>query len=410
MSNVEEIKQENSHNLKLKIGILGISLFLQAAGSNMASIPLIVKAFPKVSSTNIQALFTIPSFTIMLGILASNLVIKWIGKRKTVLSGMLITLIGALIPLVTNSFGVLVSSRLLVGLGIGLFTSLSVSLLGDCFSGDELKTLIGFQGAMSTLGNSALTWVAGLFIGYGWKSTFLYWLAIIPFFILFMVSYTGKMEKATTAADEGNSQVKSENKEHAKIPAIIYGTFLLLFLFFSAFMVMTTASALVIQENHLANQGILSTEIAIAGLIGAGFSALYSKIFKLLKHFTPVVSVGVAALGFVVMANAANMGIFFAGLIMAYFGVLIIAYVYSTILGDVDPSISNLVISIAQIFNNLGAFASPYVISAIRGVVGASTYAASMYISAAILAVITIIFVFMAFARMRKPSSSTKAA
>lgn len=402
MDSVEELKNNNSHNLKLKIGILGTSLFLQAAGSNLAAIPLIMKAFPKVSATNIQALFTIPSFTIMLGILASNAVIKWVGKRMTVIVGMLMALIGGLIPLVSSSYGILVFSRLLVGFGIGLFTSLAVSLLGDCFSGDELKTLIGFQGAMSTLGNSALTWVAGLFLSLGWKTTFLYWVVIIPFLALFMFGYTSKMEKATMVKETPKTENNSASQQRAKIPGLIYATFIMLFMFFAAFMVMSTASALVIQENHLANQGLLSTEIAIAGLIGAVFSAMYSRIFKVFKHFTPVVSVGVAAAGFVVMANASNMVLFFVGLLMADFGVLIIAYVYSTILCDVDPSISNLVISIAQIFNNLGAFASPYVISAIRSVVGAKNYAQSMYISAGILAVITLIFLFMAFSRNKK--------
>lgn len=32
LMNVEELKKSNKHNWKLKIGILGISLFLQVAG------------------------------------------------------------------------------------------------------------------------------------------------------------------------------------------------------------------------------------------------------------------------------------------------------------------------------------------------------------------------------------------
>ena len=60
LMNVEELKKSNKHNWKLKIGILGISLFLQVAGSNLAAIPMIAKSFPKESVTSIQALFTIP--------------------------------------------------------------------------------------------------------------------------------------------------------------------------------------------------------------------------------------------------------------------------------------------------------------------------------------------------------------
>lgn len=84
----------------------------------------------------------------MLFILFSNAVIKWVGKRNTVIIGMIATTIGGVMPFFINNFPLIVFSRLLVGAGIGLFTSLAVSLIGDCFSGDEQKTLIGIQGAM----------------------------------------------------------------------------------------------------------------------------------------------------------------------------------------------------------------------------------------------------------------------
>lgn len=404
---VEDVKKANKNNWKLKVGILGISLFLQVAGSNMAAIPLIAKAYPGVSTTNIQALFTIPSFSIMLFILISNPVVKWLGKRNTVILGMIATLVGALIPLANVSYGILVFSRLLVGAGIGLFTSLAVSLIGDCFSGEEQKTLLGLQSAMSTLGNSAMTFIAGLLLGITWQASFLYMLIIVPFLILFMVSYTPKMEKATTV--KTMEADKSKSKKHAKIPAMIYGTFCMLFLFFAAYMVVSTASALVIQENNLTNQGWLSTEFSIAGLIGAGYSAAYSKIFKVLKHYTPVVAVAIASVGFLIMANASNMVIYFIGLLCLNCGTLIIVYVYDTILGDVDSSIGNLVISIAQVFNNLGAFASPYVISFFRNMVGVKTQAGSMVISAVILAVIAVVFLVMAISRSKSSKNTSVA-
>lgn len=81
---------------------------------------------------------------------------------------------------------------------------------------------------------------------------------------------------------------------------------------------------------------------------------------------------------------------------------LIIPYVYDTILGDVDSSISNLIISIAQVCNNLGAFASPYVISALSKASGLSSAVDQMRISACILGVIAIVFALMAIVRSRK--------
>lgn len=398
----EEIKKSNKHNWKLKVGILGISLFLQVAGSNLAAIPLIVKSFPKESITSVQALFTLPSFTIMLFILFSNAFIKWFGKRNTVIIGMITTVVGGLIPVFINNFAIIVASRLLVGAGIGLFTSLAVSLIGDCFSGDEQKTLIGIQGAMGTLGNSSMTFVSGLLLGIKWQATFLYFLVVIPFLILFMLGYTSKMEKETTVKKKNTAHINSKEKKHAKIPGLIYVAFVMLFLYFAAFMVEATASALVIQQDNLANQGALSIEIAVAGLIGAVISMGYSRIFKVLKHFTPVVAIACGAVGFIICSQAANMTIFFVGLLFMMISSLIIPYVYDTILGDVDSSISNLIISIAQVCNNLGAFASPYVISALSKASGLSSAVDQMRISACILGVIAIVFALMAIVRSRK--------
>lgn len=403
--NVENIKQSNKHNWKLKIGILGISLFLQVAGANLAAIPLIAKSFPKQSLTSVQALFTLPSFTIMLFILFSNAVIKWVGKRNTVIIGMITTIIGGLIPFFINNFAIIIASRLLVGAGIGLFTSLAVSLIGDCFSGEEQKTLIGIQGAMGTLGNSSMTFVAGLLLGIKWQATFLYFLVIIPFLILFMLGYTSKMEKETTI-ESAQPKEKNQSTKRAKIPASIYVAFLMLFLYFSAFMVEATASALVIQQNHLANQGMLSTEIAVAGLIGALISMAYARIFKVLKNFTPVVAMVLGALGFIICSQASNMTIFFIGLLLMMVSSLIIPYVYDSILSEVDSSISNLIISIAQICNNLGAFSSPYVIALLSGITGLSTAVDQMRISACILGVIAIVFVAVAISRSSKKASA----
>lgn len=397
--NVENLRERNKKNWKLKVGILGISLFLQVAGSNLAAIPLIAKSFPRESITSIQALFTIPSFTIMLFILFSNAVIKWFGKRNTVIIGMIVAVIGGIVPFFTNNFTIIVISRLLVGAGIGLFTSLAVSLIGDCFSGEEQKTLIGIQGAMGTLGNSSMTFVSGLLLGIKWQATFLYFLIIIPFLILFMMGYTPKMEKETTIGTNNDVAKNDQTKKHIKLSGLIYIAFLMLFLYFSAFMVEATASALVIEQNHLANQNALSTEIAIAGLIGAVISMAYSRIFKVLKHFTPAVAVACGAIGFIICSKAANMIIFFFGLLLIMIANLIIPYVYDTILGEVDNSISNMIISIAQVCNNLGAFASPYVISVICKMTGLATAVDQMKISACILAIIAAVFVLMAIVR-----------
>jgi MFS family permease len=401
--NIEQIRDNNSQNTKLKVGILGISLFLQAASCNVAAIPQIVSTYPNMTTTTIQALFTIPSFTVMLFILFSNAFIQWFGKRNTVIIGLLATLIGGVGPFFVSNFILVVISRLLVGAGIGLYTSLGVSLIGDCFSGKERKSLIGIQGAMGTLGQSSLTFVAGCLLGISWRSTFLYFLFVIPVLLLFMRGYTKTIENETSVVEEKEAaEETSVSETGARISPSIWVSFVMLFLYFAAFLLEQTNSALVVSQNKLVNQNWLSAEIAIAGLIGAAFSAGYSKIFMVLKHYTPVVAVGLCALGFVLSAQADNMLVFFFALVLMMLGNLIIPYVYDVILGEVDHSISNLVISIAQIFNNLGAFASPYVIAFLSSVVNKKTAVDQMMIGAFILAVVALVFLVMALFRKKE--------
>lgn len=400
---IQKIKAQNSHNLKLKIGILGTSLLLQAAGPNVAAIPLIAKSFPNESTTTVQSLFTIPSFSIMVFIILSTWFVKMFGKRNTVIIGLIMTLVGGILPCFINNFPLIVICRLLLGAGIGLYTPLAVSLIGESFSEEEQKKLLGIQSAMSTLGNSLLTFLAGLLLGVNWQVTFLVFLAALPIMAFFMVGYTKKLETQTgvTQASETN-QESTQSQGKAKIPAIIYLVVLTLFLFFSALMVMSTASALTIQELNLSNQGWLSTALSIAGILGAVIMTGYSQVYKVLKHFTPVVMLIVGAIGFFVLSISPNMIVFFIGLLMVSSSSMLIPYVYGTIMDDVDDNSKNLVVSIAQVFNNLGAFASPYVIAFLRGMFNAKTSIQSMQISSAILVVIAVIYLFMAVSRGKK--------
>ncbi len=85
-------------NVRLKVAILCISLTIQTAGAVAAAVPAMIDSFANRSTTEIQSLLTIPSFSIMLFIILSSGIIKYIGKRNTVLIGLTIALLGGLLP------------------------------------------------------------------------------------------------------------------------------------------------------------------------------------------------------------------------------------------------------------------------------------------------------------------------
>lgn len=178
----------------LKIGILAISTLLTAASAVSGTMPMMEKQFSGEGSANVKALLTIPSIGMVIFVLLSSIFIKYLGKRKTVLLGLFLGLIGGTLPFFINNFHVIQVSRFVLGMGNGLYSTSTASLIGDIWSGDEQRTLLGYQSAIQTFGQSLAVFVAGLLLGINWHAAYLVYLLFIPIIILFALGYTQSTE------------------------------------------------------------------------------------------------------------------------------------------------------------------------------------------------------------------------
>jgi len=290
----------------LKIAILAISVMLQAASAISVSVTGMIHAFSGQSATSIQSLVTIPSFSIMLFILCGNWIIKAIGKRNTVILGLTIALIGGVGPAFTANLTTIKVLRFLFGAGTGIYTSLAVSLIGDFFTGDEQRNLLGIQSAVSALGSSLSTFFAGILVGINWQSTFLVYLLLLPVIIIFMIGFpkgANNTEKETVTQET----TSNSGKQSKKLPIFVIIGILVLFIYFNVVMAMYTNSGLALQQMQVKNQGMLGTALAFAGILGSLITMFYGPIFKVLKHFTPIVSCLLGAVGFFGMSHSSNM-------------------------------------------------------------------------------------------------------
>ena len=193
---------DKRNSIRLKVGILSISTLLTAASAVSGTVPMMAHEFSSQSSSQIQALITIPSIAMMIFILLSSLLIKFLGKRKTVLLGLTLGLIGGILPFFTNSFHLVQIERFILGAGNGLYSTSTASLIGDLYEGDEQRKLLGIQSAVQTLGQSFATFTAGLLLGINWHAAYLVYLLFIPIIILFATGYTTKTEKWVASQQE----------------------------------------------------------------------------------------------------------------------------------------------------------------------------------------------------------------
>lgn len=397
---------KTAHKTMLKIGILSVSLMIQAASAISVAVTGMTSAFSGHSATSIQALVTIPSFSIMLFILLSNWIIRLIGKRNTVFLGTIIALVGGIGPAFTSNFTVIEVLRFLFGAGTGIYTSLCVSLIGDWFDGDEQRNLLGLQSAIATFGSSLATFVAGLLVGINWQSAYLVYFMLLPVIILFAIGYPKHAATEETKATVTEETTTTDGKASHKLPAMVIIGVLILFVYFNTIMALYTNSGLALQQMKMSGQGMLGTSLAAAGLIGGVITMLYGPIYKALKHATPIVVCLLGAVGFFGMANASNMWIFTICIILVTATTLLVPYVYGVIMDSVPESSKNFAISLAMVLNNLGAYFSPYTLSFLGKMFNHTDPVASFVICAGIMLVLGVVLTLVLMSRNAHKASA----
>lgn len=391
----------NKNSRLLKTGILSISVLLTAASAVSGTVPMMANEFSDKSSAQVQALITIPSIAMMIFILLSSIFIRIFGKRKTVLLGLALGLIGGVTPLFTSNFLIIQISRFILGAGNGLYSTSTASLIGDIWSGDEQRNLLGIQSAVQTLGQSIATFMAGILLGISWHAAYLVYLLFIPVIIIFAIGYNKSTEKAIYDAQK---EVKEESvvQKQTKLPVLALVAILMSFIYFNAIMPEFTASGLAIQQMQLQNQSFLSTALAIAGIAGALVTSLYGKIYKVFKHYTPVFIMLLGVIGYFGIIHAANMVMLTISMIILSSTSLIFPYIYGAVMEDVPAASKDFALSVAKVFNNFGAFLSPYAMAATAGIFGLTGAIATLKIAMCYLIFIGIVFLILAILKTNK--------
>lgn len=392
----------------LKVGILSISTLLTAASAVSGTLPMMTKHFTHESLANVKALVTIPSIGMVIFVLLSTLFIKYLGKRKTVLLGLFCGLIGGVAPFFSINFHLIQIARFVLGAGNGLYSTSTASLIGDIWSGDEQRTLLGYQSAIQTFGQSLAVFVAGLLLEISWHAAYLVYLLFIPIILLFALGYTKETEaKIKSRQKEELVKVKSEKKT-TNVPILALVAILMSFVYFNAIMPQQTDTPLVIQQLNLAHQEFFSTALALAGLAGAVFTAFYGKIYRLLGHYTPVFTMLLGIIGYWSVLHSPNMLVFTISMMVISATNIIFPYIYGAVMEDVPATSKDFFLSLAKVFNNGGAFISPYTMALTASILHLSGPMNIIRIAMWYLVFVGIVFVILAIIRNNRLRKTTK--
>lgn len=341
-------------NKVTKLSLLSVSLLVVSGGAIAANIPAIMMAYPTIDPTLIELITTIPSLFIILTVPFSYKVTKKFGYKHSVQIGIGIVLIAGIMPAFIPSFWLLFFSRIVFGIGIGLFNPLLFSLAGKLYQGKELSSVIGFQSAFEGIGGMIITFTVGQLSVMNWRSSFLAYLFALPIFLLF----TWFVPDVSIEKQENRNE-----PENQKVNSSTYGYIALLILVVTIYMSVTVKITSLLLEKGFGNATDGSNLMALVGLGAMTAGMLFGTIVTITKQWTLPISFLTLGISMFMIAFSQNLvSISFAVLICGFSFRTFIPYLFNEVNQDTKGN-SEKSTSLLLIGFNIGAAFAPISIS-----------------------------------------------
>lgn len=372
---------------RLAAALLSISVLLTSANAVAGTIPLMVKQFPTVPLSQIESLTTIPSLSVLIFVILSNPIAKKLGNKLTVLIGVLIVLIAGLIPMVVQSFWLILGSRFLLGAGIGLFNAMAYSLISTYYQGTQRQTMMGYQGSVNSLGNILMFLISSFLIGFGWRQVYLYYLMAIPVLILFWWGAPSDQPTTESQMQQPTNQQPISLGKLLKGRLMIYAL-LVLFSMMIMQTVIVKISGLILTAGYgkIADGSIALAILGVANMIGG---TLYGRLFKLIHRLILPVGLLVAAIALFALAGSISLILTYTLTAIAGLSTSLVGpYLFAESAEIAGKGNETLASSILIVGINVGVFITPYALSGLSRLIGSDQPAPILVAVSVVLAVI----------------------
>ena len=380
---------------RLMVGVLSMSFLLSASNAISGTIPAMEEAFSNVSKANVELLTTIPTAGVMVGTVLTGVFSNYLGKKKSVLAGLIIAMISGIVPAFLPQYWPIFISRFMFGVGMGIFNPLSVSYITDLYEGDRQRSLLGYRNAASNLGDTIMLFIAGILITFSWNTTYLVFLVLLVPIVL-IIAFVPKefdnfnIESSTLDEDGQIPADTSDIKPSTNLKVIVLGiVFMLISMFYN---VISLKFASYIVTEHIGTASTATWIFSFLVLAAIFSGVLFEKISKVTKRLTVFFFEAIIGVAYIAIAFVHNIPLLMALVLISGFAWGIINPALTARLVDVSPANSmNLSTSIIVIFINVGFLISPYFFALFAGVFGNDSAAFAIIIGGVLYAIMAVL-------------------
>jgi len=332
-----------------------------------------------IGLASVESLATIPAMMITIFVLLSNGVIKFIGKKNTVLLGLLLIFIFGIVPAFTTNFKVVLISRLFLGAGIGLFNSLSISMISDFFDEEHRGTMIGLRTAFLNIGKALTTFISGYLLIYGIQYTFLVYALALPIFIIFLLF-------VPNAENINNKKVSIKFHKETIILT------LLTFLVGISYMGATIKIPTLLAEKYHYQPDVARNLLTILALSGILSGVIFGILVKRFKNLTLPIMLSFMTIGSMLFALTNNIVIFYIAAIfigISFVGTMSFNFFY--ISNKLENKFINFATSVILVGGNIGVILTPVVLTKIPEVLHLEKYTTPFFITTTLILISTLV-------------------
>ncbi|MGM0166467.1 hypothetical protein IGI39_001427 [Enterococcus sp. AZ135] len=350
----------NKNSKLLTLGILSMSFLMSVSNAVSGTIPLMEEHFSTVSQANIELLIVIPTAGVLLGTVISGIVSNILGKKMTVLFGLFISLVFGLVPTMFYSYFSVLISRALFGLGMGIFTPLTVSYITDVFPEEKRNKLLGWRNSAGAIGDAIMLFIAGFLINVSWQTTYFVFLFLLVPIIMIIFFVPKQLDNVAVVDGEVEIEEKIKTKPTTNRDVIkLAGLFLFICLFYSAIslklpsLVVNSGIGSASQVTHIFSFLVLCS--IISGLA-------FEKISKIFGKYTVTIFEIVTAISFILIPFVTSIPMLLILVLICGFSNGIINPALTARMVAYSPKDSmNFTTSIIIIGINIGFLCAPYI-------------------------------------------------
>lgn len=193
-----------------KISLLGLSLLLISAFSISTALPPMLDYYgPTYTASQVELLVSVPSFSVVAMLLLNPFVDRWLNDRQLIMTGLILLSSAGIFPFFVQLYPLVLLSRLVFGMGIGLINAKAISIISQRYQGKERVQMLGVRGSMELIGGASCSLLVGQLLKIHWTLAFLIYgfgFIILAMYLLFVPPMEQAEKKETQKSKQGLDQ------------------------------------------------------------------------------------------------------------------------------------------------------------------------------------------------------------